>query len=92
MTPTTIVLAIAGVNLWTVLAFWQDKARARAGEWRIPEAQLLGLALIGGTPGAFLARRLFRHKTRKQPFGTLLWVIAVAQVGLAVGLLVPLPA
>ncbi|RZF64428.1 DUF1294 domain-containing protein [Sphingomonas populi] len=69
------------VNAWTVLRFWQDKARARAGGRRIPEASLLGLALIGGSPGAFAARHLFRHKTRKQPFSTQLMVIAAAQVG-----------
>jgi len=75
------------VNLWTILRFWQDKRRAIAGVRRIPEADLLGLALIGGSPGAFAARRLFRHKTRKQPFSTWLWVIALAQLGCGAGLL-----
>jgi len=72
---------IAVVNAWTVLRFWQDKWRAIAGERRIPEADLLGLALIGGSPGAFAARHLFRHKTRKEPFSTQLMVIAAVQVG-----------
>jgi uncharacterized membrane protein YsdA (DUF1294 family) len=75
------------VNLWTILRFWQDKRRAIAGVRRIPEADLLGLALIGGSPGAFAARRLFRHKTRKQPFSTWLWLIALAQLGAGAGLL-----
>lgn len=79
------------VNLWTILRFWQDKRRAIAGARRIPEADLLGLALIGGSPGAFAARRLFRHKTRKQPFSTWLWLIALAQLGCGAGLLVFLP-
>lgn len=74
------------INLWTVLRFWQDKQRAKAGERRIPEADLLGLAMIGGSPGALLARRLFRHKTRKEPFSTLLLLIVVVQVGAVVGL------
>lgn len=52
---------------------------------RVPEADLLALAFIGGTPGAFLARRLFRHKTRKQPFSTWLWLITVIQAGALVG-------
>ena len=68
------------VNAWTLLRFWQDKARAIDGARRIPEANLLGLALIGGTPAAFLGRHLFRHKTRKEPFSTQLKVIAVLQV------------
>lgn len=41
--------------------------------------------MIGGTPGAFLARHWFRHKTRKQPFSTLLILIAVIQAGAIIG-------
>ncbi|MDG2535325.1 DUF1294 domain-containing protein [Sphingomonas sp. HITSZ_GF] len=74
------------INLWTVLRFWQDKSRAIAGARRIPEADLLWLALLGGSPGAFAARHLFRHKTRKQPFSLYLMLIAVAQAGAAIGL------
>lgn len=69
-----------------MLRFWQDKARAVAGGRRIPEADLLGLALIGGSPGAFAARQLFRHKTRKEPFSTRLMLIAAVQVGVGGGL------
>lgn len=88
--PAVLPLAIPPlilVNLWTMLRFWQDKQRAVAGARRIPEADLLGLALIGGSPGALLARHLFRHKTRKEPFSTLLLVIAVLQCGAVIGLL-----
>ncbi|AQR73903.1 DUF1294 domain-containing protein [Sphingomonas sp. LM7] len=77
---------ILGINLWTMLRFWQDKKRAIAGSRRIPEADLLGLAVIGGSPGAFAARHLFRHKTRKQPFSTNLMLIAAIQAGIAIGL------
>lgn len=73
--------ALLAINAWTILRFWQDKRRARAGARRISEADLLGLALIGGTPGALLARRMFRHKTRKQPFSTQLMLIASVQAG-----------
>jgi uncharacterized membrane protein YsdA (DUF1294 family) len=70
--------ALLVVNLWTILRFWQDKQRALAGERRIPESDLLGLALIGGSPGALLARRVFRHKTQ-------LLVIIALQVGAVIG-------
>ena len=76
------------VNCWTMVRFWQDKARAQAGDRRIPESDLLGLALIGGSPGALLARRLFRHKTRKQPFSTYLLLITALQMGAMVGLMI----
>lgn len=77
--------ALLAVNLWTMLRFHQDKQRAIAGTRRIPEADLLFLAFMGGTPGAFAARRLFRHKTRKQPFSTWLMLIAAVQLGAIIG-------
>ncbi|WP_306304827.1 DUF1294 domain-containing protein [Sphingobium cloacae] len=80
-----IPLFFVAINLITIFAFWDDKARAIAGEWRISEARLLGLALMGGSPGALFARRFFRHKTRKEPFATLLLLIAVIQLGLGIG-------
>ena len=44
------------------------------------------LALLGGSPGAYAGRVLFRHKTRKQPFCRQLHAIAMVQVlGLAAG-------
>ena len=80
MMLAAIALLVA-VNAWTMLRFWQDKQRAITAKRRIPEASLLGLALIGGTPGALLARHLFRHKTRKQPFSTWLILIFMVQTG-----------
>ena len=80
------IVALLALNGWTMLCFWRDKQSARAGTRRIPEAELLGLALVGGSPGALLARRLFRHKTRKQPFSTQLAVIAMLQAGVSLGL------
>ena len=74
------------INALAFASFWYDKAQAVAGRRRIPEAHLLGMALFGGTPGAFLARHLFRHKTRKQTFSTILQVILVLQIGAIFGL------
>jgi uncharacterized membrane protein YsdA (DUF1294 family) len=45
-----------------------DKQRAHYGLWRIPEAVLLGLAVIGGAYGAGAGMLLFRHKTRHTAF------------------------
>ena len=74
------------VNVATMFSFWLDKQRAKFGGWRIAESSLLGLALIGGSPAALAARRLFRHKTRKEPFSTMLYLICVLQGGTAIGL------
>lgn len=89
MMPFLLPLAMVAlliVNGWTMLRFWQDKRRAIMGGRRIPERELLGLALVGGSPAALLARRLFRHKTRKEPFSTQLQLIVAIQAGAAIGL------
>ena len=61
-------------------AFAWDKHCARNGMWRVPERTLLGMALIGGTIGAVAAQHGLRHKTRKEPFRTQLYLIAGLQV------------
>lgn len=75
-----VVWALAAINLLTFALFGLDKALARRDARRIRESTLLWLALLGGTPGAYAARRLFRHKTRKQPFSNYLFAIATLQV------------
>jgi uncharacterized membrane protein YsdA (DUF1294 family) len=61
-------------------AFAWDKHCARNGMWRVPERTLLGMAFIGGTIGAVAAQHGLRHKTRKEPFRTQLYLIAGLQV------------
>ncbi|MCP3731923.1 DUF1294 domain-containing protein [Sphingomonas sp. MG17] len=82
-----VALLLALVNGLTFLSFWHDKQRAIRGGPRVREADLLGLALLGGSPAALAARHLFRHKTRKQPFSTLLLLIAGLQLGALGGVL-----
>lgn len=66
--PLLVAIAFAALNLWTFAVYGYDKTQSRRGGGRVPERRLLTLAAIGGSPAALLARRLFRHKTRKQPF------------------------
>ena len=49
-----------------VMAF--DKHRARVHGWRVPEANLLLLGLLGGGLGGCLGMWLCRHKTRHVKF------------------------
>ena len=60
------------VNLAAFTAFGADKRRARLDLRRISERSLLTLAFVGGAAGAYAGQQLFRHKTRKPPFRTLL--------------------
>jgi uncharacterized membrane protein YsdA (DUF1294 family) len=80
------LVALVVVNLITMLRFWQDKVRAVEGDRRVPEADLLALAMVGGSPGTLLARRVFRHKTRKQLFSNHLYLIVAVQTGALIGL------
>ncbi|TYC86448.1 DUF1294 domain-containing protein [Novosphingobium sp. BW1] len=84
---TFLVGALAVINALTFLLFGWDKRQAQCGRRRVAEARLLLLAALGGTPGAYAARRHFRHKTRKQPFVGRLHALAVLQV-LAIAALV----
>lgn len=76
----TIVVIILLINIATFCMFWWDKEAAREGHWRIPEARLLGLALIGGSLGAVAGQQLLRHKTRKEPFRTELMQILALHI------------
>ena len=56
---------IAYYVLMSTLAFalyGVDKRRAARGAWRISEATLHTIELLGGWPGALLGQRMFRHK------------------------------
>ena len=57
----SINVTAAGFVLW-------DKWMAMLEAWRIPEVVLLGLAFLGGSPGAWAAMQLARHKTVKVSF------------------------
>lgn len=65
-----IVVAYVLLSLLTYVVYSVDKHSARSGHWRIAESTLHLLALVGGWPGASLARHRLRHKTVKQPFRT----------------------
>jgi uncharacterized membrane protein YsdA (DUF1294 family)/cold shock CspA family protein len=75
------VLLLAPYGLFSVVGFAMygtDKVAAERGAWRTPEVNLHAIALLGGWPGALVARRVFRHKTTKQPFRTIFWGTVVA--------------
>lgn len=65
------------------LVYAADKDKARRGRWRIPEATLLWLALLGGSAGALVAIYGVRHKRRKPRFALGVPLMLVAHVGLS---------
>ena len=78
-------LYVAAINLATFAAFWADKRAAIEGRWRAPERRLLLFTALGGWIGALAGQHLLRHKTRKEPFRTMLWGIIVLEAVLLAG-------
>lgn len=77
---------LAWVAGWTPVAFAAyglDKRAADRGGWRIPEAVLHGLALVGGVLGAWAGRAWFRHKTQKPVFLVVLVLASALWAGIA---------
>jgi uncharacterized membrane protein YsdA (DUF1294 family) len=60
--------------------YHRDKKAALRNTRRTPENTLHILSLLGGWPGAFLAQRIFRHKSRKAGFQAVFWITVVANV------------
>lgn len=75
-----IFLYLELVNLAAFALYGIDKRRAKRGKWRVPEAALLLIAVIGGSVGALAGMYLFRHKTRKPRFSVGVPVILAMQV------------
>jgi len=71
-----------GISIWTFLHYGYDKMQARNQDWRVKEAKLHFLAMIGGWPGALLGMHYFQHKTSKKVFIVKTWLIIAAWQGL----------
>ena len=67
-------IVIGAITYWV---YARDKRRAEEGEWRVPEASLHLLELLGGWPGAFLAQRRLRHKCSKDSYQIVFWLIVL---------------
>ena len=78
---------LIAINLVTFAVYGADKRRARRGAWRVPEKTLFLLPLLGGSVGALLGMRVFRHKTKHWSFVWGVPAILLAQLALAVWLL-----
>lgn len=79
-----ILSVILIVNVLTFLLYGIDKWKAKRSRWRIPESVLLGMAAVGGSVGAWLGMRVWRHKTQHKKFRYGVPAILVAQIVLLV--------
>lgn len=79
-----IGIYLAAVNLLGFLMMGVDKSKARRRAWRIPEAHLFLIALIGGSFGTTMGMLLFRHKTKHWYFVYGMPTILIIQLALVV--------
>ncbi len=68
------------INIITFFIYGRDKNYARTGKWRISENTLLGLALLGGSLGALLGMKVFRHKTKHWKFKVLVPLFLIIHI------------
>ena len=83
-TPKNILIYLLVINLMAFCAMWWDKRRAQKGEWRISEAGLFTLVLLGGGIGGIAGMYLFRHKTKKLRFTIGFPTILITEIVLAI--------
>lgn len=74
------IIYIILINLVSLLLMKTDKNRARQRKWRIPEASLWFVSIIGGSLGTWIGMFLFRHKTKHLSFRIGLPLLIIIQV------------
>ena len=80
------------INAIAFVLMLVDKIKARKNRWRIPERTLIGSAALGGSVGALLGMYTFRHKTKHLKFTLGVPAILIAQIALAVFLILKIGA
>ena len=80
MMNQTLLYLLIIINIVAFLVYGIDKWMAKQGYWRILEATLLILAVIGGSIGALLGMEIWHHKTMHKKFKYGLPFILLAQI------------
>ena len=76
-----ILIYVIGINVMAFLMYGIDKWSAVHDLRRIPEKTLIGIAVVGGSVGAYVSMQMFRHKTRKPKFYIGVPLIFAIQIG-----------
>ena len=74
------VFYLVAINVVTFFVYGIDKLKAKRSKWRIPEATLLCMAIIGGSIGAWLGMKAWHHKTQHKKFKYGIPLILIIQV------------
>ena len=72
------------INVVTFFVYGIDKWKAKRSKWRVSEATLLMLAVIGGSIGAWIGMKVWHHKTLHKKFRYGIPIIIILQVALLI--------
>lgn len=87
MSDNIIILLVVYFLIMTIIGYvsmGMDKAKAKKHAWRIPEATLFSIAILGGSIGSILGMYHFHHKTKHWYFVIGMPVIFFIQLAIAV--------
>ncbi|MBQ7921123.1 MAG: DUF1294 domain-containing protein [Clostridia bacterium] len=81
-----ILLYFFCISLLAVIYTVADKVKAKRGKWRVPEATLFFLAIIGGSAAMYITMLTIRHKTKHLRFMIGIPLIIILQAAAAAAL------
>ena len=82
--PHIVFIYLVSINVVTFFMYGIDKWKAKKSKWRIRETALLGLAVLGGSIGAWLGMKVWHHKTQHKKFKYGVPAIIIIQLALIV--------
>ena len=77
-----LVCYLLAINAVTFIVYGIDKYKAKKAKWRISEATLLLLAVLGGSVGAWVGMKVWHHKTMHKKFKYDIPAILLIQIAL----------
>ncbi|WP_288510387.1 DUF1294 domain-containing protein [uncultured Prevotellamassilia sp.] len=77
-----LVCYLLAINAVTFIVYGIDKYKAKKAKWRISEATLLLLAVLGGSVGAWVGIKVWHHKTMHKKFKYGIPAILLIQIAL----------
>ena len=82
-----LTVYLVTINVATFFVYGLDKWKAKQSKWRITEAALLLLAVLGGSIGAWLGMKVWHHKTLHKKFRYGVPLIIIVQIAVVIWIL-----
>ena len=83
-----VLIYLVIINVVTFFVYGIDKWKAKNSKWRTRETALLGLAVLGGSIGAWLGMKVWHHKTQHKKFKYGIPAIIIVQLAIIVSVII----